>query len=594
MWKATAGLQIQNTADAEDDDWETDPDFINDVSEQEQRWGAKTIEGSGRTAGAIDMDKLRAETEKADQDKKRKEIEEINPGYGYGGKFGVQTDRMDKSAVGHDYQGKVEKHASQKDYATGFGGKFGVQSDRVDKSAAGWDHIEKVEKHASQKDYATGFGGKFGVQSDRVDKSAVGWDHVEKVEKHESQKDYSKGFGGKFGVQEDRKDKSAVGWDHIEAPQKHESQVDHKIGFGGKFGVQKDRMDKSAASYDDGGKQQVGTNYTKTKPVIEGVKPSNLRAKFENLAKNSEEESRKRAEEQKRLREAKDKRDREEAAKKTVVENKPLPAADEAKQPPPKGARSHIVTGREGGIGNAISAFNQMQSPTKEETTAVRKEPIHIPREVKSEVKTEVEQIEEIKPQPQQQQQQQQPEIVAEVKQEVQQKVMAPPPDLIPSIEIQTVATPPEVQSPEPPHTTEDTQASPVAAVVEEPEPLYQNQSEIQQHSVPKSPEPSIQEQQQQQQQQQAQPVSQTETAVAQEPELYGNSENLADYIEDTHIHAIALYDYQANDDDEISFDPDDIITHIEMIDEGWWRGLCKNRYGLFPANYVQVINNQN
>lgn len=86
-----------------------------------------------------------------------------------------------------------------------------------------------VEKHSSQKDYATGFGGKFGVQSDRVDKSAVGWDHIEKVEKHESQKDYSKGFGGKFGVQEDRKDRSAVGWDYIEKTEAHESQVDHKI-----------------------------------------------------------------------------------------------------------------------------------------------------------------------------------------------------------------------------------------------------------------------------------------------------------------------------------------------------------------------------
>lgn len=86
-----------------------------------------------------------------------------------------------------------------------------------------------VEKHSSQKDYATGFGGKFGVQSDRVDKSAVGWDHIEKVEKHDSQKDYSKGFGGKFGVQEDRKDASAVGWDYVEKPQHHESQVDHKI-----------------------------------------------------------------------------------------------------------------------------------------------------------------------------------------------------------------------------------------------------------------------------------------------------------------------------------------------------------------------------
>ena len=37
------------------------------------------------------------------------------------------------------------------DYSQGFGGKFGVQTDRQDKSAAGWDHVEKVDKHESQK-----------------------------------------------------------------------------------------------------------------------------------------------------------------------------------------------------------------------------------------------------------------------------------------------------------------------------------------------------------------------------------------------------------------------------------------------------------
>ena len=37
------------------------------------------------------------------------------------------------------------------DYSQGFGGKFGVQKDRQDKSAAGWDHVEKVDKHESQK-----------------------------------------------------------------------------------------------------------------------------------------------------------------------------------------------------------------------------------------------------------------------------------------------------------------------------------------------------------------------------------------------------------------------------------------------------------
>ena len=37
------------------------------------------------------------------------------------------------------------------DYKAGFGGKFGVQTDRVDKSALGWEHHEKVDKHESQK-----------------------------------------------------------------------------------------------------------------------------------------------------------------------------------------------------------------------------------------------------------------------------------------------------------------------------------------------------------------------------------------------------------------------------------------------------------
>ncbi|XP_031705130.1 drebrin-like b isoform X4 [Anarrhichthys ocellatus] len=54
---------------------------------------------------------------------------------------------------------------------------------------------------------------------------------------------------------------------------------------------------------------------------------------------------------------------------------------------------------------------------------------------------------------------------------------------------------------------------------------------------------------------------------------------------------ARALYDYQAADDTEVSFDPDDIITGIEMIDEGWWRGYSPNgHFGMFPANYVELM----
>lgn len=300
-------------------------------------------------------------------------------------------------------------------------------------------------------------------------------------------------------------------------------------------------MDKSAAGFDDNEKQQVGTTYTKVKPNIEGAKPSNLRAKFENLAKNSEEETRKRAEEQKRLREQKDRRDRDEAAKKTVIENTPLPAAEEARAPPPKGSRSSISTGREGGISNAISAFNQMQSPTTENPPAVRKEPIIIPKAQPVEVVNEIEEKRQSQP------------IMEDVKKNV--TITAPPPDVIPTIEIETAITPPQLSSPECP-----TQ-----------EPVYENRESIEQK------------QQQQQVQQNSQIEEKNENEVAAldiavtisgapaaaattEEAIYSNSDNLADYIEDTGIHAIALYDYQAADDDEISFDPDDTITHIEMV----------------------------
>ncbi|NP_001086163.1 drebrin-like protein B [Xenopus laevis] len=60
---------------------------------------------------------------------------------------------------------------------------------------------------------------------------------------------------------------------------------------------------------------------------------------------------------------------------------------------------------------------------------------------------------------------------------------------------------------------------------------------------------------------------------------------------EDSGMCARALYDYQAADDTEISFDPDDVIIQIEMIDDGWWRGVAPSgHFGMFPANYVELL----
>ena len=93
-------------ASKQQDDWETDPDYVNDVTEEQQRWG-----GRYRDAGHIDMDNLRHEVRQEDSLATERRMQE--DGYktsgGYGGKFGVQEDRRDKSAEGWDYNGKTEE-----------------------------------------------------------------------------------------------------------------------------------------------------------------------------------------------------------------------------------------------------------------------------------------------------------------------------------------------------------------------------------------------------------------------------------------------------------------------------------------------------
>lgn len=55
MWKSTVGVDVEIPIDNTDDDWETDPDFVNDVSEEEQRWGSRTVPGSGRVLDHVEL-----------------------------------------------------------------------------------------------------------------------------------------------------------------------------------------------------------------------------------------------------------------------------------------------------------------------------------------------------------------------------------------------------------------------------------------------------------------------------------------------------------------------------------------------------------
>ncbi|KAM4829538.1 unconventional myosin-Ie [Thomomys bottae] len=51
-----------------------------------------------------------------------------------------------------------------------------------------------------------------------------------------------------------------------------------------------------------------------------------------------------------------------------------------------------------------------------------------------------------------------------------------------------------------------------------------------------------------------------------------------------------ALYAYDAQDTDELSFNANDIIDIIKEDPSGWWTGRLRGKQGLFPNNYVSKI----
>ncbi|KAK9527340.1 hypothetical protein VZT92_013912 [Zoarces viviparus] len=54
-----------------------------------------------------------------------------------------------------------------------------------------------------------------------------------------------------------------------------------------------------------------------------------------------------------------------------------------------------------------------------------------------------------------------------------------------------------------------------------------------------------------------------------------------------------ALYDYAAQDHDEVSFRDGDVIVNAQAIDEGWMYGTVQRtgKSGMLPANYVEFCN---
>lgn len=53
------------------------------------------------------------------------------------------------------------------------------------------------------------------------------------------------------------------------------------------------------------------------------------------------------------------------------------------------------------------------------------------------------------------------------------------------------------------------------------------------------------------------------------------------------------MYDYVAQDSDEVSFMDGDMIINCNPIDDGWMTGTVQRtgQTGMLPANYVEQLN---
>ena len=52
----------------------------------------------------------------------------------------------------------------------------------------------------------------------------------------------------------------------------------------------------------------------------------------------------------------------------------------------------------------------------------------------------------------------------------------------------------------------------------------------------------------------------------------------------------IAIYSYNAQNDDELTFLKDSVINVVSKDDQDWWKGELNGEVGMIPSTYVQPL----
>lgn len=76
-------------------------------------------------------------------------------------------------------------------------------------------------------------------------------------------------------------------------------------------------------------------------------------------------------------------------------------------------------------------------------------------------------------------------------------------------------------------------------------------------------------------------------------PPAYGRQhlDGEPDWVPKSYIEkVVAIYDYTADKDDELSFSESSVIYVVKKNDDGWYEGVMNGVTGLFPGNYVEPL----
>ena len=53
---------------------------------------------------------------------------------------------------------------------------------------------------------------------------------------------------------------------------------------------------------------------------------------------------------------------------------------------------------------------------------------------------------------------------------------------------------------------------------------------------------------------------------------------------------AKVTFDYDAENNDELTLKEGDMVKVLDQEEEGWWKGELNGKIGVFPSNFVELV----